>query len=63
MKYLVGTTTNGTAVFAVEGDKAVNLTALNPEIGGDLMGLIQSPARVQAVCGLARALARDCDAG
>ncbi len=44
MKYLVGKTTNGAAVFVVEGEKAVNLTALNAAIGGDLMGLIQTPA-------------------
>ncbi len=49
MKYLVGKTTNGTAVFAVDGENAVNLTALNAEIGGDLMGLIQNPALIESV--------------
>lgn len=43
MKYLVGTTSDGTAVFAVKGENAVNLTALNPAIGSDLMGLIADP--------------------
>ncbi len=40
MKYLVGTTAGGTAVFAVTGEKAVNLTALDAAIGTDLMALI-----------------------
>ena len=51
MKYLVGKTTTGTAVFAVEGEKAVNLTALNPAIGADLMALIQTPALIESVTG------------
>jgi 2-keto-4-pentenoate hydratase/2-oxohepta-3-ene-1,7-dioic acid hydratase in catechol pathway len=49
MKYLVGKTTSGTAVFAVDGENAVNLTALSPEIGDDLMGLIQTPALIESV--------------
>ena len=36
MKYLVGETSSGTAVFAVKGENAANLTALNPAIGADL---------------------------
>ena len=51
MKYLVGTTASGTAVFAVEGDKAVNLTALNASIGDDLMGLINTPALIESIAG------------
>lgn len=51
MKYLVGTAADGTAVFAVEGDKAVNLTALNAAIGHDLMGLITSPELIESVAG------------
>ncbi len=43
MKYLVGQTAEGTAVFAVNGENAVNLTALDPAVGSDLMGLINSP--------------------
>jgi 2-keto-4-pentenoate hydratase/2-oxohepta-3-ene-1,7-dioic acid hydratase in catechol pathway len=49
MKYLVGKTTNGTAVFAVDGENAINLTALNAEMGGDLMGLIQNPSLIESV--------------
>jgi 2-keto-4-pentenoate hydratase/2-oxohepta-3-ene-1,7-dioic acid hydratase in catechol pathway len=49
MKYLVGQTKNGTAVFAVNGDKAVNLTAINAAVGGDLMGLINNPALAEDV--------------
>lgn len=49
MKYLVGKTTNGTAVFVVDGEHAVNLTALSPKIGDDLMGLIQNPALIESV--------------
>lgn len=43
MKFLVGETPDGTAVFGVFGEKAINLTALDPAVGGDLMGLIESP--------------------
>lgn len=43
MKYLVGETSQGTAVFAVNGENAVNLTALNPAVGDDLMGLVNQP--------------------
>ncbi|WP_300037538.1 fumarylacetoacetate hydrolase family protein [uncultured Roseobacter sp.] len=46
MKYLVGETSQGTAVFAVRGDEAVNLTALNAEVGTDLMGLIHAPGLI-----------------
>ena len=40
MKFLVGATKNGTSVYAVDGEKAVNLTALNPALGPDLMAVI-----------------------
>ena len=43
MKYLVGQTQGGTAVFAVTDGKAVNLSDLDDRVGGDLMGLIQHP--------------------
>ncbi|MEP3346357.1 MAG: fumarylacetoacetate hydrolase family protein [Litoreibacter sp.] len=49
MKYLVGETQSGTAVFAVSGENAVNLTALNPAIGADLMGMIKSPELLESV--------------
>ncbi len=56
MKYLVGETLDGTAVFAIKGDKAVNLTALDPRVGNDLMGLIAHP-------GLGESLVNDDTAG
>lgn len=49
MKYLVGKTETGTAVFAVAGEEAVNLTALSPAIGDDLMGLIAKPDLIETV--------------
>ena len=49
MKYLVGETKNGTAVFSVTGDEAVNLTALDAAVGADLMALIAQPALVESV--------------
>lgn len=49
MKYLVGETTDGTAVFAVEGDEAVNLTALDANAGSDLMALIADPALAESL--------------
>ncbi|MFT5742337.1 MAG: 2-keto-4-pentenoate hydratase/2-oxohepta-3-ene-1,7-dioic acid hydratase in catechol pathway [Paracoccaceae bacterium] len=49
MKYLVGTTTNGTAVFAVNGEKAVDLTALDAAVDQDLMALINDPALAESL--------------
>lgn len=49
MRYLVGTTDNGTAVFAVKGDRAVNLTALDATVGHDLMALINDPELANTV--------------
>lgn len=49
MKYLVGETSEGTSVFVVKGDEAVNITALNAEIGSDLTGLIANPALADSV--------------
>jgi len=43
MKFLVGETTDGTAVYAVTGDTAVNLSALDPAVGTDLSGVIAAP--------------------
>jgi 2-keto-4-pentenoate hydratase/2-oxohepta-3-ene-1,7-dioic acid hydratase in catechol pathway len=43
MKYLVGETKGGTAVFLVDGENAVNLSDLSADIGSDLMGLIANP--------------------
>ena len=49
MKFLVGETSEGTSVFVVKGDEAVNITALNAEIGSDLTGLISNPALADSV--------------
>lgn len=49
MKFLVGTTPQGTAVYAVEGEKAVDLTALDPAVGSDLMGVIHTPGLVESL--------------
>ena len=49
MKYLVGETANGTAVFAVKGEKAVNVTALNADIGADLMALARDSSLADAI--------------
>ncbi|MGR3714355.1 MAG: fumarylacetoacetate hydrolase family protein [Shimia sp.] len=49
MKYLVGETSEGTAVFAVNEGDAVNLTALDPKVGADLMGVISQPALVESL--------------
>lgn len=49
MKYLVGTVGGETAVYAVKGDTAFNLTALEPAVGKDLMGLIDNPSLASAL--------------
>ena len=49
MKYLVGTASGKTAVYAVNGSEAVNLTALKASVGTDLMALISDPALVDSV--------------
>ncbi len=49
MKYLVGETTGGTAVFAVMGAEAVSLTALDAAVGQDLTALIADPALAASV--------------
>ena len=54
MKYMVAETPTGTAVFAINGANAVNLTDLSPEIGSDLMGLIAAP---DMIAGLADQMA------
>jgi len=56
MRFLVGHASSesaaSAAVYAVDGDKAINLTALNPEVGADLMGLIANPALTTNVAGM-----------
>ena len=49
MKYLVGETSGGTSVFVVQGDKAVNLTALDAAVGPDLMALINDPSLAKSL--------------
>ena len=49
MKFLVGSDTGQTSVFVVNGDEAVNLTALLPEVGSDLMGLISTPSLMDQI--------------
>ena len=49
MKYLVGETKHGTAVYAVEGDHAVNLTALDAAVGSDLVALITDSSLAESV--------------
>ena len=51
MKYLVGEISNGTAVFAVTGENAVNLTALDPAVGTDLMGIVSDPGLAESLGG------------
>ena len=47
MKYLVGTRSGKTSVFAVKGENAVNLNTLDPAVGSDLIGLILDPELVK----------------
>lgn len=49
MKFLVGETPSGTAVFVVKGEEALNLTALDASVGNDLMALIDNPALAESV--------------
>ncbi|WP_458789754.1 fumarylacetoacetate hydrolase family protein [Yoonia sp. MH D7] len=49
MKYLAGEIDSVLGVFAVIGDKAVNLTAINAAFGTDLMALIQQPSLIESV--------------
>lgn len=49
MKYLVGKTSDGNAVFAVQDENAINLTALDAAVGSDLMGLINNPQLVESL--------------
>ena len=49
MKLLVGTTADGTSVFAVNGENASNLSALDTAVGSDLMGLIRDSELAGAI--------------
>ncbi|OSP54869.1 fumarylacetoacetate hydrolase family protein [Pseudoruegeria sp. SK021] len=44
MKLMVGKSAHSTAVYLIDGATALNLTAALPEVGTDLMGLINNPA-------------------
>ena len=48
MKFLVGMTEDGTSVFAVDGENAVDITALNPALGPDLLGVIAHPDALES---------------
>jgi 2-keto-4-pentenoate hydratase/2-oxohepta-3-ene-1,7-dioic acid hydratase in catechol pathway len=47
MRFLVGTVGNVQSVFAVDGDRATNLSSAVPEIGHDLSALAASPALME----------------
>lgn len=49
MKLLVGETGAGTAVFAVTGEKAFNLSDLDASVGSDLMGIINNPSMPESL--------------
>jgi len=52
MKYLVGETSNGTAVYAVDGESAINLTALDAKIGTDLTVFAAQSDKIESMKGL-----------
>lgn len=56
MKYLVGHRQGRAAVYVVYGGDAVDLTAIDPEIGEDLMAVIRNPQLAE------RAVAKSADA-
>ncbi len=43
MRFIVGTVDGTQSVFAVTGDRAVNLSAAHPEVGSDLSGIVGNP--------------------
>lgn len=49
MKLMVGKTADSTAVYLIDGAKALNLTAAMPGVGTDLMGLINDPTLMEAL--------------
>ncbi|WP_050527688.1 fumarylacetoacetate hydrolase family protein [Pseudorhodobacter aquimaris] len=49
MKFLVGTASGKTAVHLVDGENAVDLTALDASVGADLMGVITNPALIESL--------------
>lgn len=51
MKFMVGRTGGANAVFLVKDSQATNLTALFPQIGDDLTGLINAPDLMAKIAG------------
>lgn len=49
MKLLVGEMGAGAAVFAVTGEKAINLSNLDASIGSDLMGIVRNPSVLESL--------------
>lgn len=49
MKLLVGEMGAGAAVFAVTGEKAINLSNLDSSIGSDLMGIVRNPSVLESL--------------
>ncbi len=49
MKFLVGATQTGTAVYSVQGENALDLTALDAGVGTDLMGLIHNRDLIESL--------------
>ena len=49
MRYLVGETSTGTAVFSVSDGRAVNLSLLDDRVGEDLTGLISTPGLLESL--------------
>ncbi|PUB14343.1 fumarylacetoacetate hydrolase family protein [Yoonia sediminilitoris] len=58
MRFLVGTSSDGTAVYSMDGDKAVNLSALDARVGSDLMGLINTDGLLDEVAAKAASAPR-----
>jgi hypothetical protein len=52
MRFLVGRYTGRTAVYIVNGELAINLTAIEPGIGSDLLTLIESGLSLNKVAQL-----------
>ena len=49
MRFIVGQNASDTSVYLVDGESGVNLSALDPAVGGDLMGLISGAVDADAI--------------
>ncbi|MDV7141456.1 fumarylacetoacetate hydrolase family protein [Tropicimonas sp. TH_r6] len=58
MRFRVGNSSAGNGVHLVEGDEAINLSALETAIGSDLMGLITGQADIATLAALTAGAAR-----